>query len=585
MIKLINLFICFILINNYGHSKKLSLYIDDREFEKVSIDKYHQMKSKKYDYKRDHFFNSIDDLQASASSNEVDIMRSDEKQKISSKQNQRFRDWYDISEHSNQTSPEQQSIKLESNLSNLNNLIGSNNFLNKSTKKKWRLISSSTLSDTSIDDDKILIKKQKKRKSRKLKTANLELKFKQKINQTDYVKNKFVNTTVYTINKSTDKKISDRKENNENNLKFKLNDAMDFKNYESNRIKGYKPNFVSIRLNQTNSLIPLTNRSNDTLSKRTQLTGESKISKKLMLATMLPSMIKGLTHSHTHVAVLPTTAVAAQPAQIAVMPMPAPMPIPVAVQPQIHIVAAPPRPIYHHHVIRPPPAQIIAQPIIQQPIIQQPIIHQQPIVQRKIITQPVYIKQPVHIIRTIKPQPIYQMQSEQPMNCNQQQDIVDDSNEEATISDPVDDEDNTSIQQPDDSYSQESWGNQQDQQQVRIVPQQIVAQPQDSWGNQVQNQRVYAYHTASVPKTTRTVYTQTKMIPSFTTVHSTTSYTPEHKHTIVETEHNVKPVMSLVSTGHRKIVTRPVYTVKAIQQPVQAVSPTYVSSNQGSWSN
>lgn len=461
-----------------------------------------------------------------------------------------------------------------------------------SKKKKWRLVSSSTLSDTSIDDDNggfagkrlskavrgnkmrsddersMLDKKQKKRKSRKLKTANLELKLKETANEGDYVKDKVANTTVYTLHKK------------ENDLKFRLNDAIGFKaNYESSRIRnrGLVPNTS----NSTYSL-PAQTRSNDTLSRRTQLTGESKISKKIMLA-MVPSMIKGLSQAHTHVAVLPT-AIAQPVAQPIAQPilMPQPVPVPIAV-PQVHIVAQP-RPVYHQ-VMRPP--QIVTQPIIQQPIIQQPII-QQPVVHRKIITQPIIVRQPVHVIRTVRAQPqVYQtvhLPAQQP--CDTAQDVVDDSSEEATIGDPVDDEDNSSAQQMDDSFSQNAWGSHQQDQQVQIVPQPVAQS--DSWGNHnVQNQRIYAYHTASVPKSTRTVYTQTKMIPSITTVHSTTSYTPEHKHTVVETEHNVKPVMSLVSTSHRRIVNRPVYTVKAIKQPVsvQTVSPSYVSNNPGSWPN
>lgn len=601
MIKLLNLILCFILINQYGQSKKLSLYIDDLEYEKVSIDRYHQLKSKKYAFNNDHF-NRFNDLQASAS--EPDISSAappSQPSEQQARQDQRFSQWFDIGEHSSNQTLQQPSNKLESNLSNLSSVVSSTNNLmvtKPNKKKKWRLVSSSTLSDTSVDDDQgglagrrsikqavdrnkfslddldknKLTKKQKQRKSRKLKTANLELKLKETTNENDYVKSKVANTTVYTLNRK------------ENDLKFRLNDAIGFKaNYESSRIRGR-----GIVPNQSNASLPLA-RSNDTLSKRTQLTGESKISKKIMLATMLPSMIKGLSHAHTHVAVLPT-AIAQPVAQPIAQPilMPQPVPVPIAV-PQVHIVAQP-RPVYHQ-VVR--PAQIISQPIVHQPIIQQPIIHQQPIVHRKIITQPIIVQQPVHrqvhVIRTIRaqPQPVQyqtvQMPAQQP--CDTAQDVVDDSSEEATIGDPVDDEDNSSAQQADDSFSQNSWGQQQDQQ-VQVAPQ--PAGQSDSWGNHnVQNQKIFAYHTASVPKSTRTVYTHTKMIPSITTVHSTTSYTPEHKHTVVETEHNVKPVMSLVSTAHRRIVSRPVYTVKAIKQPVsvQTVSPSYVSAGQGSWGN
>ena len=587
MFKLINLIICLILIN-YGQSKKLSsLYIDDLEYEKVSIDRYHQLKSKTSAFKDDHFnrFKIDGDLQASASSNELDVVPAPSSEQPS-RQDERFSKWYDISEHSANQTLQQPSIKLESNLSNLNSLISSNQLVSKPTKKKkWRLVSSSTLSDTSIDDDnggfagkrkaahrnKInwdddrtkLDKKQKMRKSRKLKTANLELKLKETANEGDYVRNKVANTTVYTLNRK------------ENDLKFRLNDAIGFgkANYQSSRIRS---NLAPNQSNSTALSLPLA-RSNDTLTRRTQLTGESKISKKIMLATMLPSMIKGLSQAHAHVAVLPT-AIAQPVAQPILMPQPVPVPIAV---PQVHIVAQP-RPVYHQ-VVR--PAQIVTQPIIQQPIIQQPII-QQPVVHRKIITQPIIVQRPVHVIRTVQPppQPVYQtvhVAAQQP--CDSGQDVVDDSGEEATIGDPVDDEDNTSAQ-ADDSFSQNPWGSgHQQEQQVQIVPQPVAQQP-DSWGNHnVQNQRIYSYHTASVPKSTRTVYTHTKMIPSITTVHSTTSYTPEHKHTVVETDHNVKPVMSLVSTSHRRIVSRPVYTVKAIKQPVQVqtVSPSYVSNNQG----
>ena len=569
MIKLINLLICFVLINDYGHSTKLT---DERGFQQFSIDH----PSSKYDFKEsfrnrfgDFRTRSID-LESSASSNELDMAAPtyfDEKIEITKKQDQRFSNWFDIGERSNQTS--EQSSKLELNLANLNGSLSrpstKSTKSSKSTKKKWRLVSSSTLSDTGADDNEFNLTnikpiKKQRRKAKKLKTANLELKLKES-HKDDYVKNRIANTTVYTLNK---------KDNDD--LKFKLNDAIDYKNYESNR---FRSNIVPNRSNLQYG--------NVTLSRRTQLSGESsKISKKIMLATMLPSMIKGLTSAHTHVAVLPTIAQPIAPQPITIM-----QPMPVAV-PQIHIVAPPPpppRPIYHQIIAR--PAQIVTQPIIQQPIIQQPIIQQQPIVHRKIITQPIIINRPVHVVR--QPQ-IYQ---QLPVSADQSwgsQEDSNDLNEETLIGDPVDDDDNTSVQQDDgDAYSQNSWGNGQQDQQVRIVPQPIVAQQPDSWGNQqnVQNQKVYHYHTASVPRTTRTIYTQTKMIPSITSVHSTTSYTPEHKHTVVETDHNVKPVMNLVSTSQRKVVSRPVYTVKAIHQPVmqtvQQQQPTY-ANNQGSWS-
>ena len=620
MLKLINLIICFILISNYGESKELSLYIDDLEFDKISIDKYHRLKAKRYhQFKNDNLKEQKFDLQSSASSNdELNVLANDNE-----KQNQRFSNWFDISEHSNQTTVEHQpTIKLESNLSNLNKLISSNNLISKPIKKKkWRLVSSSTLSDTSIDEDKNLnlnlnkqASKKKAKKSKKLKTANLELKFKETNNREDYIKDKIANTTIYTLNKKppVTSKID---------LKFKLNDAIDVRNYESNRLINYsntlqqqqQPNrfIITPSLNATSNsnLLSSLARSNDTLARRTQLTSASSIlsSKKILLASMIPSMMmmKGLKDSHTHVAFLQPTATVAQPQQIAMMPVPQPIAVPIHVPvpvPQIHVVAQP-RPIYHHHIAiaRPQPT------VIAQPIIQQPIYHQQPIVHRKIITQPILIRQPIHMIRTVnvappQPQTIY-LPADQ--NCNNQQQFTDDSNEEATIGDPVDDEDTSLPQQDDsDSYSsKDSWGNHQaqDQQQVRIVPQQIITQQQpiassqDSWGNSnsknnVQNQKIYAYHTASVPKSTRTVYTQTKMIPSITSVHSTTSYTPEHRHTVVETDHNAKPIVNLVSTSQRRIVSKPVYTVKAIHQPVsiQTVSPTYqVSSgsgnSQGSW--
>lgn len=266
MFKLINLIVCFILINNYGFSEKLSsLYIDDAEFEKVSFNKHQTVKS---DHKDDLFRNYLDnqDLLASASDSQPDLSAPND-------QNKRFENWFDIGvgEKSNRTS----SDKLESNIKNKIKET------DKSIKKKWLVISSSTLSDT-IDDNlytpdnvsKIKAAKNKKtskkqKKSRKSKAANLDFKLKEfNEDKNDYVKKKIANTTIYTLDKKDD-------------LKFKLNDAISLKNYDSS----------AFGLNS--STIPVSARSDENSARRQLAGSSSKIHKKIMLAASMLPLMKG----------------------------------------------------------------------------------------------------------------------------------------------------------------------------------------------------------------------------------------------------------------------------------------------------